>query len=717
MAQAPAIALSRPEPDLVVLTFDSPGRSANILSRAVLDELEQHLDAIAQDETPAGLILTSAKPGVFIAGADLREFASSFDAPAEEVEALCRRGQDLFARLSQCPYVTVAAISGICVGGGAELAMWCDRRLLTSDDKTQFGFPEVKLGLFPGWGGTARTPRMIGLGNGVELITGGESLDAAEACRLGIAWGPVAPERLMDAAIRVVREEQQSRDFERDRERWSQPISISETELAFLGATASAYIRGQTKDQYPAPLAALEVMLEGSSQDVQGACRLEASGMAGLFGSPVNQSLINVFFLTDRNKKDLGVDATDLTPSPIEQVGVLGAGIMGSGIVAANLKREVPVVLADASAGALRKGSGQSLEEAAYDRQLKGPSPEKLLAVAPLLRTSESDASFSGCQLVVEAVVENQQVKQQVLKRLEQHLAEDAILASNTSTIPITKLAAELQRPERFCGLHFFNPVRRMRLVEVIRGEKTSDETVVTAVAYAKRLGKYPIVVGDGPGFLVNRLLFPFMNEALEMVCEGVGIELIERAAKSFGMPMGPLELYDMVGLDTAFYAGRVMWEAFPQRIGASPLLPALVKAGRLGQKTGRGFYLHNPRKRGKPTLDPELAPLIAPYIRGSSDLDRESVQRRLMLPMVLEATRVLADGLVRDVRDVDLGMIFGLGFPPFRGGLLWWADQVGAKQLVEWLQPFEHLGERAQPTPLLAEMAEKGERFYQGSV
>jgi 3-hydroxyacyl-CoA dehydrogenase/enoyl-CoA hydratase/carnithine racemase len=714
MDQAPAIALSRPEPDLVVLTFHSPDRSANILSRAVLGELERHLDQLATASAPpAGLILMSAKPGVFIAGADLREFADSFDAPAEEVEALCRRGQDLFRRLSQFPFVTVAAIEGICVGGGAELAMWCDRRLLSDHEKTQFGFPEVKLGLFPGWGGTARTPRVIGLGNAVELITGGEPLSAQEACRLGLAWGPIPSHELFDAAVRVVREEQQTRQFECDRAAWSQPIAISETELAFLGATASAYIRGQTKDQYPAPLAALEVMLEAAGKDVEAACRLEATGMTSLFGTPVNRSLINVFFLTDRNKKDMGVDGKPVKPGSIERVGVVGAGIMGSGIVAANLKRQFPVVLGDASAAAIQQGARNSLEEAAYDKVRKGPDPERVLELAPRLRSADGDAAFAGCQLVVEAVVENQQVKQQVLKRLETHLAEDAILASNTSTIPITKLAAELQRPDRFCGLHFFNPVRRMKLVEVIRGDKTSDTTVATAVAYAKKLGKFPIVVRDGPGFLVNRLLFPFMNEALELVCEGVDIPAIERAAKSFGMPMGPLELYDMVGLDTAFYAGRVMWEAFPQRIGASPLLPALVKAGRLGQKSGRGFYIHAGRKRGKLQLDPELAPLIAPYLRGKSELDRTAIQRRLMLPMVLEATRVLSEGLVRDVRDVDLGMIFGLGFPPFRGGLLWWADQVGAAELLEWLKPFESLGERAQPTTLLLEMAAKGRRFY----
>src|SRR5690606_35308239 len=280
-----------------------------------------------------------------------------------------------------------------------------------------------------------------------------------------------------------------------------------------------------------------------------------------------------------------------------------------------------------------------------------------------------------------------------------------------------TKLAENLERPERFCGIHFFNPVRKMKLVEVIRGAKTSDETVATAVAYAKRLGKSPIVVNDGPGFLVNRLLLPYMNEALELITEGAEIGTVERVAKDFGMPMGPITLYDIVGLDTAFYAGRTMWEAFPDRITASPILPALVKAGRLGQKSGRGFFRHD-GKKGRAMPDPELATFLQPYMKGKPrEFDKREIQSRLFLPMLLEATRVLEEGIVRDVRDVDLGLIFGIGFPPFRGGLLFWADTVGAAELIERLKPFESLGPRMQPTALLERMAAEGRKFYESSA
>ncbi len=288
----------------------------------------------------------------------------------------------------------------------------------------------------------------------------------------------------------------------------------------------------------------------------------------------------------------------------------------------------------------------------------------------------------------------------------------DTILASNTSTIPITRLAAGLKQPERFCGIHFFNPVRKMPLVEVIRGEKTSDQTVVTAVGFAKAIGKSPIVVYDGPGFLVNRILFPYLNEALELLTDGVPIEQVERCAKKFGMPMGPITLYDVIGLDTAFYAGAVMYEAFPDRCAASPLMVAMVKANRLGQKTGVGFFSYKDNKeRGKP--DPTLQPILEQVIRKREKLSDEQVTHRLFLPMLLEATRMLEEKKVRDPRDVDLGLIFGIGFPPHKGGLLFWADQVGAAKILEWLKPLAEFGARMQPTETLKEMAKTGRKFY----
>jgi 3-hydroxyacyl-CoA dehydrogenase/enoyl-CoA hydratase/carnithine racemase len=706
------IRLSFPEPDVALLTLDDPKKGANVLSRQVLAELSAQFDSLQNRSDLAGLVIRSGKPGSFIAGADLFEFAASFDRPKSDVTAMCNHGRKLFQRLANFPFVTVAAIDGICVGGGAELAIWCDRRVMADDPKTQYGFPEVKIGLFPGWGGTARTSRIIGLANAVELVSGSENIDARASYKMGLASDVVPPLRIQDAAVRLIRAEQQTKAYLDDRRRWSGSVDITETELGFLGATAYGFIQQQTKGHYPAPLAALEVMLGAATLDIDSACTAEAEGMAALFGSPVNRALINVFFLSDRNKKDKGVERPDVPTRPIKSVAVVGAGIMGQGIAAANLKRNLLVTMADAVPKALAGGVQKILEEVSYNKQIKGPDPQRAVAYAALLNATTTDAEMAACDLVIEAVVENPEVKRQVFARLEPQMRDDAILASNTSTIPISRLAEGLKRPAQFCGIHFFNPVRKMPLVEVIRGRQSSDETIATAVAYAKSIGKSPIVVNDGPGFLVNRLLLPYMNESIELLLDGVEISAIDRAARNFGMPVGPIALFDIVGLDTAFYAGRVLYDAFPDRIIVSPVVPALIKAGRLGQKSGAGFFKYAPGKdRGEP--DTALKPLLGPMIRGNEKLSDEQISARLFLPMLLEATRVLTDRIVRDPRDVDLGLIYGLGFPPFKGGLLFWADTLGAAKILEMLKPLEALGDRWKPTPMLTEMAKTGKKFY----
>ena len=705
------ITVRYPSTEIAVFELNDPNKGANVLSRPVLDELELCLGQLEKRRGLKGLIFLSSKPGSFIAGADLREFAASLDSPREQVVAMAEHGRKLFERLTRLPLVSVAAIDGVCLGGGAELALWCDRRIMASEPSAQFGLPEVKLGLFPGWGGTVRAPRIVGLANAVEMITSGESVDAQTAAAMGLVSDVVPKAGLEEAAIALVRAEQESGEWLADRKRWSGPIEMSETELTFLGATASAVIQGQTFGNYPAPLAALEVLLGAACTDSAAAGKMESEGMAELWATPVNRALLNVFFLTDRNKKDPGVDRP-IEPRPVRSVAVTGTGIMGVGIAAANVKRDVPVTITDASPEAMSRAVQQILEEVSYNKELRGPDVQRSVRLAPLINATQADTEIVACDLVIEAVVENPEVKRSIFDRLEPQLAEKAMLASNTSTIPISRLASGMKHPERFCGIHFFNPVRKMALVEVIRGEKTSDETIATAVAYAKRIGKSPIVVGDAPGFLVNRLLLPYMNESLELLAEGAEMEAIERAAKKFGMPMGPLTLYDVVGLDTAFYAGRVMWEAFPDRIHTSPILPALIKAKRLGQKSGAGFYSYDGDKlRGK--VDPALAKLIARHIGPPRKFTQEELTARLFLPMVLEATRILEDKVARDVRDIDLALIFGIGFPAFRGGLLFWADSLGAARIVEMLKPLEPLGERMHPTPLLLEMARTGARFY----
>ncbi len=708
--------LSFLEPDIALITFDDPKKGANVLSSSVLERLNQLLDELQQRPDVKGLVIRSGKRGAFLAGADLREFLVSLDAPKSQIAELCRHARRIFQRLSTLPFVTVAAIDGVCLGGGAELSIWCDHRIMTDEPKSQFGFPEVKLGLYPGWGGTARASRIVGLGNAVELVTGGEPIGARAALAMGLIIDIAAPDRLNHAAIALIRSDHQSGKYLAARARLRQPLQITETELAFLGATASAVIQQQTKGHYPAPVAALELMLEAASLDVDAACEKEAQGMAELFGSPVNKALINVFFLGDRNKKDAGVDTPNIKPRPIKAVAIIGAGIMGRGIAAANLRRDHQVTMTDAAPAALSGAVESVLADPAYDKQLKGPDPKRAVQIASLLRSAPPDADFSsGADLVIEAVVEEPGVKKSIFGRLEPKLRPETILASNTSTIPITQMAQGMTRPERFCGIHFFNPVRKMPLVEVIRGAATSDETVATAVAYAKSLGKSPIVVKDGPGFLVNRLLLFYLAESLELLIEGVDMRDIDRAGRKFGMPLGPLGVYDLVGLDTAVHAGRVMYEAFPNRVPLSPVITALCRVGRLGQKSGAGFYSYAKNKE-RGDYDPQALEILKPYIRerkADQKLSADDLAMRLVLPMLTEATRLLEERLVRDPRDIDLGIIYGIGFPPFRGGILFWADTMGLDKIVPRLEALAPLGKRFEPTPLLREMAASGKRFY----
>lgn len=707
-----ALRLSFPEPDIAVLEFDLPGKRVNVLSRSVVEELAQHLDALEKRPNLAGLILISAKPSGFIAGADVREFLAALEAGGGDVTAMSRQGHRLFQRLSSGPFVSVAALHGVCLGGGAELSAWCDLRIMTSDERTEYGCPEVKLGLIPGWGGTARLPRLVGLANAVELVTGGESIDARKAFALGLAWDVVAPDQLLPASIRAVRAARQDDRFRLNRKRASEPVKMSETELAFLGATANAMIQQETHGNYPAPLLALELMLEASSLPLEDALQREAEAFAQVFGTPVNQALLNVFFLTDRAKKPpAGIDEI-AKPQAVRQVGVVGAGIMGAGIAAATVKRELGTTLVDSQPEALEKGTREVLQDVAYDKRTGKPDPQRALKLGAKLHSADALASLAHCDLVVEAIVENLEVKQKLYAELEPLLAGDAVLATNTSTIPITRLAQSLKQPERFCGIHFFNPVRRMKLVEIIRGAKSSEETLATAAAYARQIGKFAIVVKDGPGFLVNRLLSPCLNSALELIYDGVSIKEIDKASLKFGMPIGPIALYDLVGLDTAFYAGKTMYEAYPDRFIASPIIPALMKAGRLGRKNGLGFYSYQNKKQ-KAETDPAAEAILGQYVKNKRSLSLDEITLRLFLPMLLEATRALEEQVVADPRDVDTGLIYGLGFPPFKGGLLFWADTIGSAKLLEMVQSLQGTSKSVAPTKLLQEMAAANRKFY----
>ena len=712
----------------IVVAFRVPDHAQNVLTGEVLDELAAVLDRLDSGPPPRALILRSAREGSFFAGADLARLERLHTLPAAEIEGLCAAGRSLFARLSNRPWPSLALVDGMCLGGGLELALACDFRIVTAAERTMLGFPEVKLGLLPGWGGTVRLARLVGPGAAVELIASGEHVTAAAATRLGIADACVAVAEAVVSARRLVASAVAAQLHVPRRRRLEAAVDLVAEERGFLEATSAAVILGRGGGHYPAPPAILETILAGAAVAAAEAERIEARAFARLAKSEVSRQLIRVFRLGERNRRDTGLDDgqprgvvnADL-PAPPARPAVIGAGIMGAGITASHLRSGFDVTLVDVQPDALAARVGEILDEASWDRATKQVDAARARALAGRLHTTTGMAAIAGCDLVIESVLERADVKRQVLSEIERTVGPATVIATNTSTNPIARLAEPLAEPGRFCGIHFFNPVRRMTLVEVIRGPATSDATVAVAVAHVKRLGKCPIVVKDSPGFLVNRILMPYLHESVEMLREGIDPRRIDRIARGFGMPMGPLELYDMIGLDTAFYAGLVLSDAYGDRIEASPLIPALVKSARLGCKSGAGFYRYAPESaagtaRGRrPRIegpDDAVDRLIRPYALPPRPTTDATIRDRLLLPMLLEAVRVLEEGIVRDGRDVDLAVIHALGFPPFRGGLLAWGDSLGAVEVLRRLEPLADLGLRMHPTRRLRDMAAAGERF-----
>lgn len=701
---------------IVTATIHVPGHRHNVVTQTFLLDLEALLDQLDTGLPPLGLILASGRPGSFFSGADIGRLETLLRAAPPDIEWICQAGRDLFARLASRPWPSVAVIDGACLGGGLEIALACDARITTSAPHTALGFPEVKLGLMPGWGGTVLLPRLVGPGAAVEMIAAGESIDGPTAARLGLADACVPPQQAMAAARSLIDWLRADNSHMARRRRLAGTVDIDPAERDFLAATSAAVIAGRTGGHYPAPPAVLDTIIAGLDLRATAAAKIESKAFARLVTSPVARNLVRVFRLGERNRRDTGVAAGDAagTVTTPTRPAVVGAGIMGAGIAAAHLRSGFAVSLIDIDRNALARAVPGILEEAAWDRATRRADPARAGALAGQLRTATQTSLLSDADLVIESAVERSDVKLTLLRDIETVVGPTAVIATNTSTNPIARLARALRDPGRFCGLHFFNPVRRMTLVEVVRGPATTDATVAVAVAHAKLLGKCPIVVQDSPGFLVNRLLMPYLHESVEMLREGTPATRIDRVARRFGMPLGPLELYDLIGLDTAFYAGLVLAEAYGDRIEASPVIPALVRAGRLGRKSGGGFYDHSHDRAERPQADASatIAPLVAPYRLPERSTPDASIADRLFLPVVLEATRVLEEGIVRDGNDVDLAMIHALGFPPFRGGLLAWADALGAAEIVRRLEPLADLGPRMQPTPRLLALAASGGRF-----
>ncbi len=697
---------------IAVLTFDTPDKKVNTLGRAVLEELGQLVAQLEKRTDLVGLLFRSGKPGQYVAGADLHELGALVHLSQEQLKATLAGGHQLFDRLSNLPFPTVALIDGPCMGGGTELSLALDERLASASSKTRIGLPEVTIGLIPAWGGTQRLPRLIGLHHAIDMICSGEPVTPQKAAATGLIFDAVSAEKLVEEGCRVVKYLRESGAWKKSRERRRQPLGLSEDQFRFSFACAEGQIKMKTKGQPSASLVALKSMQRGVNRPLDEGLAIEREVALEVVGTETCANLIGIFFMNTALGRDRGVADPKVQPLPVRRTGVLGSGLMGAGIATAHARSGIPCAMVDVTEERLADGLARARKVIESRLEIGRATPADMVQLLSHLNTASSTAVFGDCDVVVEAITENESLKTKAYGELAGVLRDDAILASNTSTISISRMAQSVKHPERFVGMHFFFPVDRMQLVEVIRGEKTSDETVVTTVELTRRLRKTPIVCRDCPGFLVNRILLPYMNEAVLLLLEGATMDQIDRVATRFGFPMGPIALHDLVGLDTAFYAGQVMGAAFSDRTVETHLLGDLVKAGRLGKKSGAGFRTFT-GKKGMPADDPAFAPFLEKNRRGNRQIDDQEIEDRLLLAMLMEAVRVLEEQIVREPMHVDMGLILGIGFPPFRGGLLRWCDNVGAQKILERASKYASLGKRFEPTEQFVAMARNGKKFY----
>ncbi len=696
------------------VVFDRPNESVNLLSAELLDELGRQLDAARARADVRGVLFSSAKPRMFIAGMDVDQIASVTEAYRGAEAA--RFGQSVFQRIADLGKPSACAINGTCMGGGTELALACTFRLAADDRTLRIGLPEVQLGIIPGFGGTQRLPRLVGLVPSLDMILAGRRLDSRQARKIGLVDMIVPPAYLEREALGLLKRalasgtEATVASIRKPRP-WTAKLVENVTPLRKLvldQARKRAAKRANPK-HYPAPFRALELIETAMTRPLPEGLDLEARVEGELIPTATSKNLIWLFKSQSALKSDNG--GFDVNPRRVKRVAVVGAGIMGGGIAQLAADRGIPVRLRDIRGDAIL--TALKTARGVWDRRLRqrriteGELARKMAFIAPTM----DETGLRHVDVLIEAVVENLEIKQRVLADAEPRLDERAVFATNTSSIPINDIAAHALRPERVVGMHYFNPVHRMPLIEVIAGPLSSPEAVATTHALARRLGKVPVVVKDGPGFLVNRILTLYLNEALQLLTEGVRIPDADRAMVAFGMPMGPFALMDQVGLDTAQHVAGVLEAAFGERTGSTAgLVAAMVDAGRLGRKNGRGFYRY---RNGKPTaVDQEVYDLTRAASRR--DLPPETLQERMVLAMVNEAVICLEEGIVRGPRDIDVAMVMGTGFPPFRGGLLRHADSVGIPLVADQLSRLADAhGERFRPAAMLQQMVREQGYFH----
>ncbi|WP_372832373.1 fatty acid oxidation complex subunit alpha FadB [Pontibacterium sp.] len=712
MYNGQAVSLKSIDTGVFELEFDLQGESVNKLNNLTLKELGEAVSLLAETKNVKGLLVSSAKPA-FIVGADITEFQSNFALTAEELKAWINETHKTFSAMENLPFSTVAAINGMALGGGFELALCTDFRVLAADARV--GLPEVNLGICPGWGGTVRLSRLIGTEAALQWTLTGKPQKSQVALDQGAVDCIVASDVLRQEALSVLHAAMAGeKSYAKNRARKQQPLVDSlavRTELADL----SEKYGKKLDPNYPAAGVILASVIQHSTLDFAEALNVEVDGFTSLAQSDAAQSLVGLFMNDQLLKKKSKRWCKQA--APVKQSAVLGAGIMGGGVAYQSASSGTPILMKDIREEALDLGvkTASKLLDRKIDKGRLDNAGKAVVmdAITPTLEYNE----FWAVDLVVEAVVENPVVKAAVLADVERAVPDDAVLASNTSTISIDSLAESVARPEQFCGMHFFNPVHLMPLVEVIRGSKTSNQTIARTVAYATAMGKTPIVVNDCPGFLVNRILFPYFNAFNRLLIDGVDFQRIDRVMEQFGWPMGPAYLADVVGIDTLVHADHVMQEGFPERMGhdADVIAEALLAADCLGQKNGKGFYEYGVDDSGRRYKEPAglARQLIADRMTQSLDISDQEIIDRMMIPMCLEAVRCLEDGIVETATEADMGLILGLGFPRFRGGALRYIDTQGLDVFAAKVEANKQHGALYQLTDgFKAQQAEK-RTFY----
>lgn len=707
--QANSFTLSVRDDKIAVLTMDIPGESMNVLKASFADEIEQILKQIASDSTIKGVVFISGKKDSFIAGADISMLDSCTS--AEQAASIAQMGQQMFDRLEQLRLPVVAAIHGPCLGGGLELAMACHARVATNSSKTVLGLPEVQLGLLPGSGGTQRLPKLVGVQKALDMILTGKQLRAAQAKKLGLVDEVVPESILLDAAVKKALAGK-PRVVPKKLSLVNKVLEQTAPGRKLVFAQATKQTLAKTHGNYPAALKILQVIQTGTEQGYVKGLAAEAKAFGELCMSKESAALRSIFFATTQMKKESG--AGDAIPRKVRKAAVLGGGLMGGGIANVTAtKAGVPVRIKDISEQGISNALKYSFD--ILNKKFKKRFMSKAEMQQQLLKiTGTTDYSgFHDVDIVVEAVFEDLALKQQMVADMEQHCGDQTIFASNTSSLPIFKIAEKAQRPENVIGLHYFSPVDKMPLVEVIAHEKTSPATIATTVAFARKQGKTPIVVKDGAGFYVNRILALYMNEAANILLGGESVERIDKALVKFGFPVGPVTLLDEVGIDVGAKISPILTAELGERFAAPAAFDKLLADGRKGKKTEKGFYLYGKAaKKGKKQVDDTVYSVLG--VTPSPALNADEIASRCTAQMLNEAVRCLEEGIIASARDGDIGAIFGIGFPPFLGGPFRYIDSLGVNNVVATLRQLEtRFGSRFTPCPLLLKMAEQGERFY----